>query len=619
MPDLDDIDITGIEEYPADTSVKLNGPPGTGKTTESAARVATLLQEHGYDLSDVLWATYRRSLALDTLDRLAEWGVVSEQERAKPRKGATRHIGTMHAVANRLVGGLGDPVGYADKKQFAAKRQLRYDKRSEWDDPGGRLLFRVFDYAANNLLDLHDAGDREQVPAIDDLRSKYAGDVGRAWDSWQEYKQREEKIDFWEMLKAPLRQGLTLDKDIVVIDEYHDAYPLYAQLAESWIDDAEIAIVAGDPLQVVNAYDGATPEFYKRVGLPEVALGRAWERPPAEHWGVATQVLANGHNPPSVEIDNSGSFHVGNSPKFSYDSDAGWRVPDPDVARSPARLVEDHGMDTMFLTRTQKQAAAIARALEKAGVLYETQTSMDIDGWGAREDMSERTALYNALQRLTDIKSPDAKQTGLARYGDDGGDRPIDAARFRHREAAALLDHTNHEYLENSRDAVTKVASGIETDEVVVDGAALDEHVTGEFWDVYGRGAGATRHLNKSANRDEGSRLNDHDLGALQAALEQNDAPVVNVETAVRTIHASKGTEAENVVVYDGITSTIRDSMQQDTGAEQNEWRTWYVALTRSRANLFVLRDGFDWTVPFLPENLISHARKAHQEVEADD
>jgi len=29
---LDEIDIAGIDEYPADTSVKLFGPPGTGRT-----------------------------------------------------------------------------------------------------------------------------------------------------------------------------------------------------------------------------------------------------------------------------------------------------------------------------------------------------------------------------------------------------------------------------------------------------------------------------------------------------------------------------------------------------------------------------------------------------------
>jgi len=101
---LADVDIAGIDDYPADSSVKLNGPPGTGKTTNAAARVARLIRDHDYSIADVCWVTYRKSLAMDTLRRLARWGVVSDEEMATPADGPTKFIGTAHAVANRTVG-----------------------------------------------------------------------------------------------------------------------------------------------------------------------------------------------------------------------------------------------------------------------------------------------------------------------------------------------------------------------------------------------------------------------------------------------------------------------------------------------------------------------------------
>lgn len=609
---LSDIDITAIDEYAADCSVKLNGPPGTGKTTESAARVATLLEEYDYRLDDVLWGTYRRSLATETLERLSEWGVIPETELSDPSEGPTRYISTMHAVASRLVGGVGEPVGYGDKRAFAGKRGLRFDKRSPWDEPPGQLLFDVFTYAANNLLDLHKQEERQKVPQLDSLRQNYRGDIGRAWDDWQDYKAQRDKIDFWEQLAAPLRQNVSIPHDIVVIDEYHDATPLMAKLSEEWIEQAEIAIVAGDPLQVVNTYAGADPKFYKRVDLPEIQLPKAWQRPPREHWAVATHLLSNAHTPPTVKIANSGSYNDGKSPSFSYDEDDGWRVPTPDTARSPAWMVEQFGTDTMFLTRTQKQASGIARALEKAGVLYETQNSMDIDGWGAREDMSERTALYNALQKLDGVASERRTGGGLSRYTDEP-DRTPEDIKFRHKEAAAILDHAGAKHLSDSRSDVTEYANRIENDETVVDGAEIATYTDTEFWNVYNRGAGAVRHLNKSANRDKGTRLTADDLEALQAALEKNDEPVQSVDTLVYTIHASKGSEAKNVVVYDGITKRIRQGMRQNEQERRNEWRTWYVALTRSRSNLFVLRDGFKWIVPFLPDSLLDVAKSTHE------
>jgi DNA helicase-2/ATP-dependent DNA helicase PcrA len=590
--------------------VKLNGPPGTGKTTESAARIARLLEEHDYELDDVLWATYRHSLAMETLERLADWEIVPYTELSNPRKGATRYISTIHACANRLVGGVGDMATWYDRKRFAESRNLRFEQRSAWDTPPGELLFDVFDYAANNRLDLHDQTDREQIPKMEDLRDEYPGDVGRAFDDWQDWKGQNDKHDFWEQLEAPLRTGTSPGRDVVVIDEYHDATPLMAELAEAWIEQAEIAIVAGDPLQVVNTYAGADPDFFTRLDLPEVLLDTT-HRVPEESWAVATQVLSDAHTPPPVERKKTGSFHEGTSPRFTHSRETGWNVPSPDTPQSPGHIIENYGTDTMFLTRTQRQAAGVARALEKAGILYEVQNSMDVTGWGARDEISERTALYNALQRLEGVAVDDDDGYGLTAYtGQTAAKQPGDV-RLAPREAAAVLDHTNHQYLSESRDSVTTAAEEIIEADETVDGERLRRYTESEFWNVYTRGAGSVRHLNSSAATSDGSKITDRDRDALKAALKRNDEPVRGVDTKVYTIHASKGTEARNVVVYDGITTTISDAMAEDEASRRNEHRTWYVALTRAEKNTFVLRGGFEWTSSFLPKTLLETAQTA--------
>lgn len=610
MSDLPDFEIIGADDYPTTTSVKLNGPPGTGKTTQCALRVGTLLEEHGYHLSNVLWATYRKSLAMDTLDRLNGWGVIPDAEMANPSEGATRHISTMHAIATRLVGGELDVVTGGDRRAFAKERGLRYEKRNAWDDPPGRLLFQVFDYAANNLLNIHDPADREQIPMIPDLQEQYPGDVARAWDNWQDYKAQNEKIDFWEQLTAPLDRDVTPPHEVVVIDEYHDAYPLMAELAEEWISSAEIAIVAGDPLQVVNTYTGARPEFYRRVDLPEVLLD-VTHRVTEEAWAAATRVLSNAHTPPPVKRKRSGSFTVGKSPAFSYVDGEGWRAPGPDVAQSPGWMVESYGEDMMFLTRTRQQADGVCFALEKAGILYQTQESIR-DGWGARDGMAERTALYNALQRLRGVEPGDRAGFGLDAYSDTDGRTPGDVT-LRAREAAAILDHAQAKHLSQSRPETTETANRIDAAEKDVSGGDLREFVEPEFWRVYSRAHGSTRHLITSSAAKEGERLTDRDREALRAALKRNNTPVRSVDTKVYTIHASKGGEAKSVVVYDGITNRIAKAMEESESERRNEYRTWYVALTRASANTFLLRGGFNWIQDgILPPNLLSVAEEAH-------
>lgn len=607
-----DWDIVGADEYPPDESVKLNGPPGTGKTTQAALRVATLLDEYGYNLEDVLWATYRKPLATETLDRLAGWGLVPDLELSKPTEGATRYIATLHACAARLAGSTAEVVGYGDKLKFAERRGLRFKKNNPWDEPPGQTLFDVFEYAAENLLDLHDPADRNEVPQMPDLKADYRGDVGRAWDDWQERKREAGLIDFYEQLEAPLERNIEPPHPIVVVDEYHDVTPLRARLAGQWLESAEVAIVAGDPYQAIYSFSGAHPRFFEGLPLPEVHLPVAHQRPPAEHWAPATRILGEVHDPPEVQIENSGTFHVRESPPFAH-GENGWSVPGPDRAQSPPWFVDHYGPDTMFLARTRRQADGIAAALEKAGVLYESQANVDgIEGWGARDGMSERTALYNALQRLRGAGHPSRSNHGLGAFTD--GESAADV-RLRAREASAILDHAKAALLSGSRSATTEAADRIDTEGAVVTAADLAGHVEPEFWDVYGRGHGSVRHLITTSATDAGTRINDRDREALVAALKRNDGPVLEVDTKVYTIHAAKGSEAENVILYAGITNRIDKEMTRSPRERANEHRVWYVGLTRSRANLVVLTGGFDYTTPFpRTTGLLDAAKKAHRE-----
>ncbi|WP_436910327.1 UvrD-helicase domain-containing protein [Halosimplex marinum] len=601
---LEDIEIAGIDDYPADESVKLFGPPGTGKTTNAAARVAKLLRDHDYSINDVVWITYRKSLAMDTLRRLSAWGVVDDEELSEPNRGATKYIGTAHAVASRVVGGTPDPAEYGDKKAFCAGRNLKYDKSTPWDNPPGQLLFRVFNYANKNLLDPTDESDLRKIPAIQDLREKYRGSIPRAYRDWEDYKDSNNIIDFWEMLAAPLEEGVTPGKSILVIDEYHDAYPLMAKLAEEWAENTEIVIAAGDPHQVVNTYDGADPEFYQRLDYPEILLPKSY-RVPFEHWEPATRLLSNAHEPPEVERDSRGVFQVQRSPTFSHDRD-GWRVPNPSDEYGPADIVESYGDDTMLLTRTTHQLDGVARALEEAGTLFEVPTSSDVTGWGApaNDSMSDRVAIYNALQKIKRLEPAmfkDSAGSGLGQYSD--GESGVDPSRvvLEPTEAATLLDRANAKYLTEKRSKITETASSWVDAEESVTASDLTEYVEPEFWGTYTQASRSLHYLNKTGRL--GRAFSNRDFGALGNALRENNHPVGgSLPTKVYTIHASKGNEAETVAVYDGVTKRIMESMNRDEAERRNEWRTWYVAFTRASENLIVLKDGFEFTRRFLPK-----------------
>lgn len=599
---LDDIDIGDI---PADESVKLHGPPGTGKTTNGIARITHLVQNHGYKIGDVCWGTYRTSLASDVLQRLNEWGLVSDAELKSGEKGATQYIATMHAIGYRLMPSMPDPVQEQQINDFCNGQGIPYWGGEPWETTSGELLFRTFYWLKNNLYDPADVSDVREAPMYGDLVEKWPGvDVPIQWADWQAYKTEAGVIDFYEMLERPLEAGVAPPCPIVVIDEYHDAYPLMAALAELWIETAEVAIVAGDPNQVINDFDGASPSFFEGLDLPCELLGRSY-RVPAQHMAAAEAMLVQAHDVPPVTPDHAGGYILEyNAPRIAYSADSGWDVPSRDTEGSPSKLFEEFGPDIMYLTRTRQQARGVAAALRHDGIPYRSQDGLN--GWNT-DKAATRVALYNALVRMEGV-SPSSmghQSYGLAEYtGEDAVVSP--RVTMPAESAAELLRVTDAQYLSETRSRVNEIADHIEEgkdDSVTL--VKIDEYVTPEFWGVYTQGAQSVSSLNKTGASQD---VDDDMRRTLVAAINNYGKFVSNADelpTQVLTIHASKGQESEQVVLYDGITRTVARSMRDNAEACRNEYRTWYVALTRAKERLHLMRGAFDWTDEFLPEGLL--------------
>lgn len=597
---LEDIDITGIKEHPATDSVRLHGPPGTGKTTESAARVALLLRDCGYSIDQVGWATYRRMLANDTLRRLAKWGVINWGELEDPTKGATRNIGTIHAIAKRSAGGLQDPVEQYHKVAFCKKHNIRWKSQDPWERTPGKQLFDAFGWLKNNLQDPRNDNAIYHYPNRDDLPKTWRTGVSSIWQSWENYKEYHGVIDFHEMLEAALEQPAIPTRDVLVVDEYHDATALMARVCEMWMDAADTVIVAGDPHQVVNQYDGADPRFFERLPYPKILLGKSHRVGP-QIWEPAHRILSRAHKPPDIEpSDTPTSITRYLSPQFSKTEGGGWNTPLRDKPASPTWMIDEFGSDMLFLTRTRRQADTIGVTLEKAGIIYHSQSQLN--GWNS-DRAEERLGLFNGLQKIkghkpSDFDSADKFVHGLDHF--EKGTRDPERTRLEPNEASALLKYTPaRRCLTQSREETKEVCDKIRNDNVPVTLADYDAYVEKEFWTTFTRGADSEEWLLKGP-RNERART------TLQTALRNNNGPIDPnaIDIGVMTIHASKGSEAANVVIYDGVTKRISQAIEASQEAWKNEARTWYVALTRASERVHVMCDGFHWTSPYLPTDI---------------
>jgi len=164
------------------------------------------------------------------------------------------------------------------------------------------------------------------------------------------------------------------------------------------------------------------------------------------------------------------------------------------------------------------------------------------------------------------------------------------------REAELLAKHSHGHYIDD-RDDLDDYLNRLNPDTDTVPLTEWNSYITPKWW---------LRYTNGPASITELVGLPDRDTQAMRKAAERYDLPVGvgDVDTRILTIHASKGVEAADVVVYDGVTGSITDGMEASDLLRENEARTWYVALTRASERLHIIRDAFEYTTSYLPEDL---------------
>jgi len=632
LPDeLEDAQIVGTDTAAVDESLRLHGPPGTGKSTQSALRIGTLASgETQLHPSEMTIVTYRRSLADTIRRRLVEWGVVDVPEGVNPNAPGSenpfRYWTTIHAAAARATGFLRDldsdePLsGMADerlKRRFCQEIGINFKPAKPWLETRWTVFEDLYQYSKNNLLDVGEweYADSERLTPLraDDGAEQRLDDFREQWGSgttfssvverWEQFKSDHDAHDFYEQLEAALVGGRPPTR-LVVIDEYHDATPLMAAVSERWVDAAETAIVAGDPDQVVNSYAGASPRFFEELGdrvardMPVVRLSRSW-RCPDEHFEAAARVLRSERSVPELSTNGPGEILRHMSGKYEHDGNK-WRYPDATTDGSAYQLWDSFGPEVMFLSRTQKQADGVAAALDEQGVIYRSQDSVG-GSW------KTRLQLLRALDLLEDVAPKKAsRQTEIDNHGVSSGYQSPDNRALGIEEVKTLLRHTHGRYFDTEeddrKDWLEEHERGSESPVPLTE---LTEHVTDKWWVRYNAGRESIDGL---------TRLSDRDRSALRGAWDRYDrfdVDMNDVETRILTIHASKGAEASDVIVFDGITGRIEESVEASPKARENEARTWYVALTRASERLHIIRDGFDWTDDYLPPDLEPQAARA--------
>lgn len=82
------------------------------------------------------------------------------------------------------------------------------------------------------------------------------------------------------------------------------------------------------------------------------------------------------------------------------------------------------------------------------------------------------------------------------------------------------------------------------------------------------------------------TKLSPLEIQYFQAAFERGEKVTEEPRIRINTIHGVKGAEADNVVLLTDVSRRTHDEFQRHS---DDEWRVWYVAVTRTKSNLFLV------------------------------
>lgn len=436
---------------------RVNGPPGTGKTTWLTRQCDLAADKYGGGA--VVVASLTRAAAAEVAGRKTKL----------PRQ----NIGTLHSHAYHA---LGRPDIAESAKGL-----------KEWNDWCGSASLRI---SSTFAADPENATPEQNVPdtrggemlqALGVLRARmvdrrmYPPGVARFADKWEAFKQERSYLDFTDLIERAVDEvDLEARPAVVLLDEAQDMSHLDMRLAVKWGMAAKQLVVVGDADQNLYQWRGSDPEAFYGLGGVDKAhihvstLSQSYRVPRAVH---AAAVAVVERIPGRENVQYEPRDAEGSVDRVSMQ----WSDPERMVKQLEADLDESPGT-VMVLASCGYMLQPLVSVLRKRGTPFHNPYRTNHGGWnplrGGRRLLSflrpsadvfgedARTWTWKEAKAWVEVlQSKGVLQRGsktilerenlVDRFKDDLGDREVDITKLlgmfvsdEHRDGVWNLDIT---------------------------------------------------------------------------------------------------------------------------------------------------------------------------------
>jgi DNA helicase-2/ATP-dependent DNA helicase PcrA len=252
-------------------TIKIFGPPGTGKTTKLLGRVEKYL-ERGVKPNEVAYFSFTRKAVKEAVERFKfKFPFIKDED--------LNNVRTIHSFCRQSFREIPVMDDDGDMREFEGGMgniSLEYDDsysdvriRKNWP-------LRIYDKARNMMIDPVLAYRRERVKKVS--LEKYINTI----KSYEEFKQQH-RVDFTDMIERYIEVATPPNFKLLIIDEAQDLTPLQWKFVYKLAEAAERVYVAGDDDQAIYEWNGAEVEYFNEFPGKDFILKTSYRIPKTIH------------------------------------------------------------------------------------------------------------------------------------------------------------------------------------------------------------------------------------------------------------------------------------------------------------------------------------------------
>jgi len=447
---------------------------------------------------------------------------------AKDKKQTAKNVRTLHSHCFRQLGLNKDNMAEQKFKDFCKDfPQFAFDMyKSGKDDDIQQWQQHKYD---NEKLFSRIQLMRNRLIPKDDW-DPMAREMYEAWDIWMSANNL---TDFTGMLEKTLEERLMPDIDILFVDEAQDLTPLQYEITKMWSRDTVHTTYAGDSDQAIFRFAGAVPErFIELEAGWKKHLDQSYRVSPAVH-EYARRVAGNIGNRENTVF----------KPCLKYGEGQVLDQTEPDFD-----LEGEH----MIICRCNYQLEKWIKILIKLNLPWHNPYRFQDKAWNPCDTASWIAAkTYQALMQGKEITGRSFKKMI---------------------KAVKAKDNLEH----GKKNEIIKWSEA-ETERTV------------DLFDLKGLGL-TDEFINGKKEIDKILKLQGRSVPILKHMLDMEEDAGKKPRFIVGTIHSVKGGEADHVWIDTELPPLILSEIQKDVRASYDEARVAYVAVTRARKTVGLLR-----------------------------